>query len=171
MSPVWTFLTGLFLSYFIPNTTATDRIKAPKRDIPVMQYTIGTLSTISAFVWIWVNITSSYNFTDVFVPKGAASSSFDFMTFIREFLKIDEISLFGTTFIWLGYLFWDMKHAGMIESGWFIIITSAITGIMIVGPGATAGLGWLWREHAITNKRHKAAITKEHQKGLQKLKR
>jgi hypothetical protein len=78
---------------------------------------------------------------------------------MREFLKFDELFLFGNTFIWLGYLFWDMKHAGMLQASWFRIVLYATCTVLCFGPGAAVGLGWLWRENVITNKRHKAAIT------------
>jgi hypothetical protein len=159
MSPVWISITALSLSYFIPNTTASDRLKAPKRDLPVMQYTIGVLSAFSAALWIRTNYTSPYGFASLFLPETIPSQTSNFLTFIRDFLKFDELSLFGNTLIWLGYLFWDIKHAGMINTSWLTIIFYATSSLLVLGPGATAGLGWLWREDIITNKRHKAAVT------------
>ena len=33
--------------------------------------------------------------------------------------------------------------------------------MVLVGPGATAGLAWLWREEILINKRHWGALTEE----------
>jgi hypothetical protein len=159
MSPVWISLTSFFLSYFIPNTTQSDRIKSPKRDLPVMRYTIGALSVLSTSIWIWTNATSPYSPWSLFVPELIPSQTSDFVTFVRNFLKVDELSLFGSTFLWLGYLLWDMKHAGMVKTPWALIVLYAVGTLTVLGPGATAGLGWLWREDIISNKRHKAALT------------
>ncbi|KAH7175113.1 uncharacterized protein B0J16DRAFT_349566, partial [Fusarium flagelliforme] len=74
-------------------------------------------------------------------------------------IAIATFILFTATFIWLAYLFWDIKHAGMLQTNWLKIYTYAACTIVMLGPGATAGLGWLWREDVITNKRHKAAVT------------
>jgi hypothetical protein len=67
--------------------------------------------------------------------------------------------MFGNTFLWLGYLFWDLKVAGMLQTRWFVLVLYLVTSTLVLGPGATAGLGWLWREYVLANSRHKDAIT------------
>lgn len=161
MFPIWMSLTQRMIAFLIPNTYDSDRLQAPKRDLPVMRYTIGSLVTISASVWIWINATSPYSVTTMFFPEAIPSQTTGVVKFARDFLKIDEISLFGSTLLWLGYAFWDMKSAGMVETSWAMLILYALVSLMCLGPGATVGLGWLWREDIITNKRHKDAITEK----------
>jgi hypothetical protein len=79
--------------------------------------------------------------------------------YVREFMKFDQIFFFISTFFWLALSFWDLKKAGMLAASWVKIVVSFALSLLVLGPGATAGLGWLWREDAITNKRHKGAIT------------
>ena len=159
MCPIWIPITNFLLTYAFPDTTMHDRIKTPRRDLPVMRYTVGTFVALSAAVWLWTCVISPFSLTDMFVPCAIPTSTSDLTTFIREFLKFDEGFLFTNTFLWLGYLFWDMKYAGMVHASWLKIVIYAISAILAVGPGAAAGLGWLWREDIITNRRHRAAIT------------
>ncbi|KAK3307212.1 uncharacterized protein B0T15DRAFT_167512 [Chaetomium strumarium] len=36
---------------------------------------------------------------------------------------------------------------------------AGLVSVLAVGPGATLGLGWLWREHILASRRHKDALT------------
>ncbi|KAF9766742.1 hypothetical protein IL306_000815 [Fusarium sp. DS 682] len=159
MFPIWIAITTFILSNVFPNTMMHDRINAPKRDLPLMRLTIGTLVGFSACVWIWAWSTASYGGEAIFFAFILPLATSDLTAFMREFLKFDETFLFAATFIWLGCLFWDMKHAGMLQVSWLKIAIYATCTIVMFGPGAAAGLGWLWREEIITNRRHKAAIT------------
>jgi hypothetical protein len=159
MFPLWISLAGLFVSSFIPNTTMSDRIKAPKRDLPVMRYTIGILAAISASIWIWSVLGNFSAILTIFVPDNFPRETSTFMAFTRDFLKVDELFLFGNTFLWLSYLFRDLKHAGMINTTWLSLVLYCGCSVILFGPGATVALGWLYREDAITNKRHKGALT------------
>jgi hypothetical protein len=172
--PAWVMLTTEFLIKRIPDTTASDKIHAPKRDMLVMRYTIGALCALSAVVWIHTNATSPYSFATMFVPEGIPSYQTDVTVYVRDFWKAAKLIFFGNTFLWLGYLFWDMKHAGMVASSWLSIVCYAVSSLIVLGPGATAGLGWLWREEIITNRRHWAAVTEttaeEHAKRIAEVK-
>lgn len=161
--PIWLSLGTQIFSSFLQDTTITDRF-TPRRDLPVLNYSIGALSALSAMVWAWTFLTSASlkGFFDLFIPVTMPTNSPNLTTCVREFLKFDEISLLGNTFIWLGYFFWDMKAAGMVETSWLQLLSYLITSTLFLGPGATAGLGWLWREHILANRRHKDAITEEY---------
>jgi len=161
MFPVWISLTTSLLSSCIPDTTVSDRFESPNRDLPVIQYTIGTLAVISSTVWIFTCISALFQngSARVFVPESFPSQTINFAAFTREFLKFDEIFLFGNTILWLGYLFWDLKHAGMLNKSWIQLLMYLTGSFLLLGPGATAGLGWLWRENILASKRHKDAVT------------
>jgi len=79
---------------------------------------------------------------------------------LRNFVQFDYLFCFGSTFLLLGLLFADMKKAGMVKTSWLTLVFSAIATTAIAGPGATIGLGWLWRENVLATKRHKGAILK-----------
>jgi hypothetical protein len=163
MSPVWISFTAMLLSKFIPDTTVSDRFESPNRDMPVIQYTIGSLTTVSATGWLFTCISSILRneLLDVFIPGSLPSQTTNFAAFTREFLKVDEIFLFGNTFLWLGYLFWDLKHAGMLKTNWIRLLGYLVGSVLLLGPGATAGLGWLWRENILVHKRHRDAVTQD----------
>lgn len=160
MSPVWISLGGTLLSKMVPDTTISDRLNAPKRDLPIIRNTIVSLAAFSSIIWIWtcINAGSLHGILGLFVPEHLPPQTTDFVSFIREFLRIDQLSLFGNTFLWLGYLFWDLKAARMLQTSWLTLILYMVTSILALGPGATAGLGWLWREYVLANMRHKDAI-------------
>jgi hypothetical protein len=161
MFPVWISITAALLSSFVPDTTVSDRFESPNRDLPVIRYTIGTLAVASSAVWLSTCIGTLFRngIASVFVPDVLPRDTTDFAAFTREFLKFDEIFLFGNTFLWLGYLFWDLKYAGMLTQTWIRLLAYLLVSVSLVGPGATAGLGWLWRENVLASKRHKDAVT------------
>jgi hypothetical protein len=163
MFPVWISITTTLLSWFIPDTTVSDRFESPNRDLPVIRYTIGILSLISSAVWLWTCIAAfpQNKITGILIPRSLPGQTTNLVTFIREFLKFDEILLFANTFMWLGYLYWDMKYAGMLKTSWVRILVYLLTSVMLLGPGATAGAGWLWRENILASKRHKDAVTEK----------
>jgi hypothetical protein len=80
---------------------------------------------------------------------------------LGNMLKIDYVLCFGAALLWLAYFFSDLKYAGMITQGWPTIVIFTVVTTVAVGPGATLGLGWLWRENTLATKHHKAALTKE----------
>jgi hypothetical protein len=161
MFPIWIAITTLVLSSFILDTTNSDKLHAPSRDMQVIKYTIGSLVMVSSAVWLWTFITSSstLNFIDLFLPQIFPTKTTNLVDFTREFLKFDEVSLFGCTFLWLAYLFWDLKVAGMAKISWLMLTIRALCSILLIGPGGTAGLAWLWRENILASTRHKDAIT------------
>jgi hypothetical protein len=163
MFPVWISLIATLMSWFIPDTTVSDRFESPNRDLPVIRYTIGTLSLLSSTVWLATCISAfpQNKISSIFVPDNLPSQATDFVAFTREFLKVDELFLFTNTFLWLAYLFWDLNHAGMLKTGWIRLLLYLVGSIALLGPGATAGVGWLWRENILASKRHRAAVTEE----------
>lgn len=49
----------------------------------------------------------------------------------------------------------------MLEKSWFEIFLSMTLLTVAIGPGGAVGLGYLYREYIITEKRHRAALTVE----------
>jgi len=164
--PVWTSLiASQFLFRLSKDTTKTDRIDAVTRDLPVIRTTIGLLVFQSAVVWLYTLYKASFSYQTVLdivlPPMHSPQDAPDLITFAGEFLRFDSAFLFGNTFLWLGYLFWDIKHAGMLSVGWARIVGYAVAGVVLLGPGAAAGLGFLWREELLATRRHWGAVTEE----------
>ncbi|KAH8647014.1 hypothetical protein BGZ61DRAFT_501288 [Ilyonectria robusta] len=147
----------MILAYYIPTYAMLFWPSLP-RDLPLIRYTIGTLIVPSVCFWLRAWFTAPFGTAAGFLPHTLPPNTSDLTAFAREFLKFDAAFVFSATLMWLGYLFWDMKHAGMVQSSWLKIAIYAISTAVVLGPGGAAGLGWLWREDIITNKRHKAAV-------------
>ena len=158
MFPVWTYLIQLVLKRTaMPDTVEHDRLHNPKRDLSTIRVTVGALIVLSAGVWIYTLTLSPYSPITLFVPQYEAPKE-DWIDIVRNFVQYDELFCFGGAMLWLGYLFTDLKSAGMVQQSWINIITMAILATLALGPGAATGLGWLWREDVLANRRHKGAI-------------
>ena len=151
----------------VPDTVKHDRIHNPRRDLTVIRYTINTLAFAGACTWLYTLTTSPYSVRDIFIPDGPLTSKADLIQHVRTFLQYDHLFCFASTYLWLAYLFWDLKHAGMIRESWLRLVVYMIGLTAVVGPGATTGLAWLWREETIAFKRHKDAIVPSEQGGVE----
>ncbi|KAK3363197.1 FAD binding domain protein [Lasiosphaeria hispida] len=161
--------------FFFADTMGHDRIYSVKRDLLAIRLTIGVLAFHSAAAWAYTFLTaaacSPTAMLALFLPpafsgeNGAAvittttTTATNLVQFTGRFLRLDCAFLFANTFLWLAYLFWDVKHAGMLRLSWAWIILLAAIATAGVGPGATVGLGWLWREELLATRRHKEAVT------------
>jgi hypothetical protein len=140
----------------IPDTVKQDRLDNTERDLPTIQYTIGALCALSMATWHYTFFYAPYSMLTLFVPDIAGTQTGD--EHIRLFLQFDEIFSMGAGFLWLLYLFGDMKKAGMMEDSWISIILKGVATFAFAGPGVTIGLGWLWREKTLATKWHKDAL-------------
>ena len=115
---------------------------------------------MSASVWLYTLTMSPYSPLTMFIPQLTPPEQ-NWIDNIRNFVQWDHVFCFGTALLWLGYLFSDLKHAGMVQQSWFRIVASAALTTVALGPGVAVGLGWLWREDVLANKRHKGAVIME----------
>lgn len=164
--PLWIVLLASHVLFSLfPDTTRQDRIHNVRRDLPVIRTTVTLLAIHSAALWLhaWYKLGFDAHamMNVVLPPLHSPQKAGDLVTFAGEFLRFDSAFLFGNTFLWLGYLFWDIKHAGMLELGWGWILAYAVAAVAMVGPGAAAGMGFLWREEILATRRHWAAVTEE----------
>ncbi|KAK4466004.1 hypothetical protein QBC42DRAFT_103460 [Cladorrhinum samala] len=165
--PIWTvLLASLMASCQSPNTEREDRLRNVRKDLPFIRTTVGALAAHSGVVWLyyaWYKAGFDARAVSELVlpPMHSPQRAKDLLTFAGEFLRFDSAFLFGNTFLWLGYLFWDIKHAGMLKMGWGWIVVYAAAAVVVLGPGATTGMGFLWREELIATRRHWAAVTEE----------
>jgi hypothetical protein len=159
--PLWLSLSAWAISRSFKDTMAKDMLYNVKRDLPVMRAYILSASALAAGVWWWAGFAGGFGAREVFVPLGLPRNMSSFADFTREFLKWDETFGFSAHLVWLGYLFWDLSAAGMLKEGWLTAVGLGLVSVVVVGPGATLGLGWLWREHILASRRHKDALTLE----------
>ena len=68
--------------------------------------------------------------------------------------------MFAGVLGWLGYLFADL---GVVRGvlGWMGVVGAGLGSVVVLGPGATAGLGWLWREEVLFRGREKEVLLLE----------
>jgi hypothetical protein len=45
--------------------------------------------------------------------------------------------------------------------GWMGVVGVGLASVVVLGPGATAGLGWLWREGVMFKRREKEVLLRE----------
>ena len=155
--PVWTTILQFVLKKTVmPDTVKEDRIKNPDRDLPVIKYTIYSLCTISTATWWYTLYSAPFSPAQLFVPNISAAKTGD--EFTRLFLQFDEIFCLGSCFLWLLYLFGDLRRAGMMENSWVSIVGRGLATTVVAGPGVAIGLGWWWREQLLATKWHKDAV-------------
>ncbi|KAL2015409.1 hypothetical protein VTK56DRAFT_5533 [Thermocarpiscus australiensis] len=161
--PLYVALALWAVSRLFRDTTPTDKLYRTRRDLPVMRWYVGAASALSAAVWLWAWAAGpGYGIRGVFVPGAVPRDVLPSLTeFTRQFLRWDELFGFGSHLLWLAYLFWDLRSAGMLREGWLRVVVMGIVSLLLVGPGATLGLGWLFREHILATRRHKNALTPE----------
>ncbi|KAJ9635448.1 hypothetical protein H2201_003110 [Coniosporium apollinis] len=158
MFPVWVMLCQRLLAYTIlPNTVQSDRINDPKRDVPVIRLTIGICVALSALVWLSTLAMSPYTPMTMFIPEATAADR-DWTAVARNVLQYDQLFSFGSALLWLGYLFGDLKRAGMVQQSWIKMVMAAAATVLALGPGAAVGIAWMWREEILVSKRHKSAV-------------
>jgi len=158
--PVWVSgLQFLLVRTIVPSTIQHDRIYAPTRDVSTIRFTVGTFVALSAAVWLYVFSMSPFSPMTIFIPHPAVPQT-SWIVAIRTFVQYDHLFCWSSALLWLGYLFADLKHAGMVTQSWLKIVATAALTTLLLGPGAAVGLGWLWRENILLTKRHKSAIVK-----------
>ena len=155
--PIFTSILQIVLKRTImPDTVKQDRLVNVDGDLPTIHFTILSLCALSAGTWLYTLARAPFSMLTLFVPDVAAAQTGD--DYIRLFLQFDEIFSMGACFVWLLYLFGDMKKAGMVQDSWLSIILRGAATLALAGPGVTVGLGWLWRERILATKWHKDAV-------------
>ncbi len=158
LCPVWmSGLQMLLANTVMPSTIQHDRIYTPKRDLTAIRFTVGVCIVLSGAVWLYTVIMSPFSMKVLLFP-GLELSRINWIECARGVLQFDYLFCWASALLWLGYLFADMKHAGMVQQSWGTILGAAALTTFGLGPGVAVGLGWLWRENVLVTKRHGAAI-------------
>ncbi|KAK1831968.1 hypothetical protein QBC39DRAFT_77449 [Podospora conica] len=108
---------------------------------------VGALVVLAVGVWWWTWVgagVSGEGMRGVFVPGGVPGERLPSLEgFAAEFLRWDEVFVFAGVLGWLG------------------VVGAAVGSVVVLGPGATAGMGWLWREEVVFRRREKEVLLRE----------
>lgn len=148
MSPLWIGVANSILcSITAPVTTSKYNILASPHPL------LAVMCAISSLLWVYTLSSSSYSLSDVFIPDAAVYS--DFVGHTRKALRCDEMYSFGSSFLWLIYMFFDLHAAGLVGTG--SVLVSALLPVVAAatGPGTAFVIGWYWREQVLCS--HKSS--------------
>jgi len=159
--PCWIAAAQWLFSRLFADTVDSDKIGATQRDMPYINLAVGASMIPSASIWISTVLLGPHGFRELFIPTTLPKHAPGIAEPARQFLRIDELAIFGSALVWLGYLFGDMKRAGMVNVSWLRLVCYAVVGVLAMGPGTTLGIGWLWREDILATRWHKDARTEE----------
>jgi hypothetical protein len=148
--PVYVSILQFILKKTImPDTTQKTHSGNPNRDLSTIRFTIRSLCALSAATRWYTLYTAPCSWAKLFVPNIAAGQTGD--EYIRMFMQFDEIFSMSACFLWLLYLYGDMKKVGIMDDSWIVIILKGTIYLVTLGPGPTVGLGWLYRETLLSN--------------------
>jgi hypothetical protein len=136
ISAVQWFLHGTGVS---ASTIHQDRLNNTNRDMSTLLMTGNTLAVISAATWLASTISQL-----IFAPTRILAS-----------FSSTGVLLYGSSLLWIIYLFSDLQRAGMVRRDWFLLIGASSA---LLGPAATVAWFWTWRETLLATRRHWAAI-------------
>ena len=163
MSPVWVSLGHWVLARLVfRSTIARDRIYNVNRDVNVIRWSLAPMILCSAISWIRTLSMAPLPLWQVLWPPG--DNGGDFIAKAQNVLRNDQIFFSAGSLLWMLYLFKDLKRAGMVQFGWFGVIWRLALSTACVGPGATVGVAWLFREHFLATRRHKGAVVSREDK-------
>jgi hypothetical protein len=113
----------------------------------IIRATIAAFAAVSAGVWIYMLFNSSYSLTTIFLPNQEAGNTFVFL--MRTHFQISHLATFGSSLMWLVYLFADLKKADLVEQSWVFLLSMGGLTTLCFGPGVTLAAAWYWREEIL----------------------
>lgn len=176
--PIWISIVHYGLSRFMPDTVASDRLRAPLRDLTTIRLTVGIPAVLSAITWITTIVKSPFSLSTIFLPQELYPYLYilasnmnqqpiptppptDFPHLITRFLQYDYLFFFTSVFIWLAYSFWDLRAAGMFREGWPAFLAVAAVMLAVGGPAVACASLFLCREQILATRTHSGAVTKD----------
>jgi hypothetical protein len=123
---------------------------------------LGPFIVISTVVWINLLVNCPYSFSTLFSPiKSGPEIGSRWVGMIRRCLQYDELVVLGSAFIWLLLLGSDLRAASMWSRSHSLAFTSLLVLIPVVGPGATLGTMWLWKEKSLVEEKNDGSNSSE----------
>ncbi|KAF1971785.1 hypothetical protein BU23DRAFT_590410 [Bimuria novae-zelandiae CBS 107.79] len=103
------------------------------------QALLGVMSLISSAVWLYTVVSCKYSLATVFLPDAAVQE--EFAPHMRRALQFDEICIFASSFMWVAFLFFDLRKAGLLGKDWMVLAVGFPAASVVVGPGAAFAAG------------------------------
>jgi len=88
---------------------------------------------------------SPYSLNTMFLPQNAVG----YIPLMRKHFQICHLATFGSAFMWLVYLFAELKGADLVPQSWILILSMGCLTTICFGPGTTLAAGWYWREEIL----------------------
>lgn len=117
--------------------------------LSVTRAVIGFPAILGGATWVYTVLSTRYSLRTVFIPTALPGNMSDLTGFAGEFLRWDWVFVFLSMLLWVAYLLGELKTAGVVRFRWIVLGLCAAASILLVGPGATLGTGWLWREGVV----------------------
>jgi hypothetical protein len=149
--PLYISLAQILAKYTIMPIVSKGQSSNPNGDLRTITYTIYSLCTLSSATWLYVLFSAPYSWSTLFIPNLAPGQTGD--AYIRMFLQFDEICSEGAMLVWLLYHYSDLKSVGLMKDSWVAILLKGAVCLVLLGPGTTVGLGWLYREQLWANQK------------------
>lgn len=147
--PITVALLNRYFGFFMANTIEEDRRVNSRRDLGVIASALGTVVAISATMWANVMMNSPYTFKEMFWPTTLPALSTNLVVQMRAFLQLDQLFTMGNVLLWMLYSYADLKVAKLTRVSWFVLLPLIVTGVGLIGPGATFGVLWGYREYVL----------------------
>jgi hypothetical protein len=143
-----------FAQYICEDTTKSDARHNAKSDLPFLRRAVYLVSIASslAFQYSWAMKLGLQSFP--------FSKPMDVFALVRPLASLKNLPLYAGAGLWHVYLYSDLKDARMVDKSWLHLLTFFTTGAILIGPGATLVLAWMYREDILATKHHWAAVTK-----------
>ena len=139
MSPLW-----IGLANWATATFFSRGVIAKRGIVPSPTTVLGVLGLISAGTWLYTLIFSPFPPTVLFFPVWAIQD--EFVPHMHRAMQFDMICIFGSTYLWMVYAFFDLHSAGLMANSWWYPVAVLPAVSAIFGPGVAFAVGWLWRE-------------------------
>lgn len=143
MTPLWIGVANFLLSNLTTSVTLKKSVLASPNSLLV------SMCAISSSVWLYTLSSSPYPLSDIFIPDSADQA--DFLGHTRKAFQSDEVYAFGSSFLWIIYMFYDLHAAKLVGIG--SLVVSAVLSLVaaVTGPGTAFAFGWYWREQVLSS--------------------
>jgi hypothetical protein len=143
----------IFSHYVYEDTTKSNARHNVKADLPFLRRAVHLVSIASLLAFQYSSVANSGWGT---LPHSQLTN---FSALVKLLASLENLPLYAGAGLWLVYLYSDLKEARMVDKSWLLLALLA-PGAMVLGPGATLVLAWLYREDILATKYHWAAVTK-----------
>ena len=147
MFPLWVAVAQWIRTRMFASTPGDERSGTQQGDNKgsVIGATISAFAAISAGVWMYLLFNSPYSLNTMFLPQNAVG----YIPLMRKHFQICHLATFGSAFMWLVYLFAELKGADLVPQSWILILSMGCLTTICFGPGTTLAAGWYWREEIL----------------------